>query len=143
MSLITGVPDFKDFVDQYGISFCKKLNIYKGYYNYLMDIPLDTSKYNSLSDWAFLFHYCILSKSIYKELGWGIVILYERDYFSIQDDEVAASGINKKSEKGRKRFAEYLATQGISEEEIGRITRYRFELENRIDGQEGTEDVHS
>ena len=56
---------------------------------------------------------------------------------------MAASGINKKSEKGRKRFAEYLATQGISEEEIERITRYRFELENRINGQERTEVVHS
>ena len=142
MSFITGVPDFKDFIDQYGIPFCKKINIYKGYYNYLMDIPLDTSKYNSLSDWAFLFHYCILTKSIYKELGWGTVILYERDYFSLQDDDVAASGINKKSEKGRKRFAEYLIGQGISEEEVQRITRYRYELENRI-VDEQTKDIHN
>lgn len=131
MSKITGVPDFKDFIDQYGISYVKKLNIYIGYYNYIMEIPLDTSKYNTIQDWAYLFHYCILTKSLYKASGCGYVVLYDRDYFSLQDDLVAWNGWNKKSDKGRKRFAEALRDLELGEKEIGRAIRYRFELEYR------------
>ena len=54
---------------------------------------------------------------------------------------MAASGINKKSEKGRKRFAEYLASQEISDQEIERIIRYRYELENRVNERE--ENIHN
>ena len=132
MSKITGVPDFKDFIDQYGISYVKKLNIYIGYYNYIMEIPLDTSKYNTIQDWAYLFHYCILTKSLYKDLGCGYLVLYDRDYFSLQDDQVAGTlGLNKKSEKGRKRFLEELEKIDITGQEAERITRYRYDLENR------------
>ena len=132
MSKITGVPDLKDFIDTYGIQYMKKLNIYIGYYNYLMDIPLDTSKYNNIQDWAYLFHFCILTKSLYKALGCGYLVLYDRDYFSLQDDQVAGTlGVNKKSEKGRKRFLEELEKINITRSEAERITRYRYELENR------------
>ena len=132
MSKITGVPDLKDFIDTYGIQYVKKLNIYIGYYNYLMDIPLDTSKYNTIQDWAYLFHYCILTKSLYKALGTGYVVLQDRDYFSLQDDIVAGTlGLNKKSEKGRKRFLEELEKINITGLEAERIIRYRFELENK------------
>ena len=132
MSKITGVPDLKDFIDTYGIQYMKKLNIYIGYYNYLMDIPLDTSKYNNIQDWAYLFHFCILTKSLYKALGCGYLVLYDRDYFSLQDDQVAGTlGVNKKSEKGRKRFLEELENINITRSEAERITRYRYELENR------------
>lgn len=132
MSKITGVPDFKDFIDQNGIHFAKKMNIYIGYYNYIMDIPLDTSKYNTIQDWAYLFPYCILTRSIYKTLNTGYIVLYDRDYFSLQDDQVAGTlGLNKKSDKGRKRFLEELGTINIVGSEAERMTRYKYELEKR------------
>ena len=97
-----------------------------------MDIPLDTSKYNTIQDWAYLFHYCILTKSLYTALGTGYVVLQDRDYFSLQDDIVAGTlGLNKKSEKGRKRFLEELEKINITGLEAERIIRYRFELENK------------
>ena len=139
MSKITGGPDFKDFLDKYGIPFVKKLNIYIGYYNYIFDTAVDTTDLNTMKDWAFLFHYCILSKSIHEKLGCGYVVLYDRDYFSLQDDLLAWNGNNKKTEKGRKRFAEILKELSIEDKEIDRIVIYHYELEDKTDGRK---DVH-
>ena len=129
MSKITGVPDFKDIYDQYGNDFLKKLHIYIGYHNYLFNNPIDTSKYQEEKDWVYLFHYCVLSKSIYKTLESGYIVLYTRDYLSIQEDEAAWRGGSKKLRQQRQQFHDWLLRYGFTEEEATDISRYRFELE--------------
>ena len=134
MSKITGVLDFKDFYDEYGSDFLKKLKIYKGYYNYVTDNPIDTSKYNDEKDWSYLFHHCVLSKSIYKNLNSGYIILCLRDFFSEQDDATASTGKNKRIEKQRIKFAEWLENIGFTHEDAMYITRYQSELEHLKEG---------
>ena len=132
MSRVTNIPDFKDFLDTYGIDFVKKVKIYIGFGNYVLDCPINTNKITEYKQFAPLFHYEILYKSLYPNLGSGTVVLHDRDYFSEQEDMYAFRGENKKIKKLREGFLDVLENLGYSKEESEHIVRYRYELEEVI-----------
>ena len=131
MSKYTGVRDFKDFVTDEDPSYLKKLNIYIGYMNYLYDNPIDTKNFNSPKDWAPYYHYTITSRSLYRALGEGYVILSDRDYISIQEDKLGSGGYTetiKKLQDCRVNYYNCLLSLGYTEEEALSLAKYQFEL---------------
>ena len=135
MSKITGVLDFKDFVQQEDKAYLKKLNIYIGYFNYIIDNPIDTKDFNSPKDWAPLYQYTILTKSLYRDLGMGYVVLSERDFISEQEDKLAGSGFTEATKKliqHRQYYTDALMSLGYTDEESQELARYHFELEPAI-----------
>ena len=131
MSKYTGVRDFKDFVTTEDPEYLKKLNIYIGYMNYIYDNPIDTKSFNTPKDWAPYYHYTIETKSLYKALGEGYVVLSDRDYLSIQEDKLGGSGYTeatKKLHEYRECFYKGLIDLGYTEEEALKLSKYQFEL---------------
>lgn len=132
MSKITGVEDFKDIIDKYGIEFIQKLKIYIGYYNYIENNPLNTEKLKEYKDWAFLWHYAVMVESVYKLLKTGSIILYTRDYFSLQEDATGWRGCNQSIKKLRNKYFDELIKLGYSRKEAKKMSKYRFELEDTL-----------
>ena len=135
MSKLTGVRDFKDFLSQEEPTYLKKLDIYIGYFNYLTDNPIDTKGFDSPKDWAPLYHYTVLSKSLYRNLGSGYVILSNRDYISEQEDKMGGAGYNEAVKKliaHREVYQNALMDLGYTEEEAINLSKYRFELEESL-----------
>ena len=131
MSKITGVLDFKDFVDEHDLDYIKKLHIYIGYMDYLYDAPIDLTGFNDKKDFAPYYHYTILTKNLYPTLNEGNVILNERDFFSITEDSLAHRGWHegrKKINKQRDKFKEYLSDLGYSENYVEAIAEYQPEI---------------
>lgn len=132
MSRILGIPDFGDFVEQEGIEYLQRIKIYVGYYNYLMDIPIETKHKKTYEDWVPFFRYIITAKSLYKNLGGGYIVLSDRDYLSEQDDKVMTYEARQKITNMREKNKEYLLGLGFTEEQAHEMSRYRYELEEAL-----------
>lgn len=134
MSKVTGVADFKDFVQVENFDYLKNLKYYIGYSNYLFDIPIEIKDFTDKEDFAPLYHYTILTKSLYRASGNGYVVLSDRDYLSRQEDTQAGKGyssIVKKIHERRDKFKGELISYGYEPEDAEYITKYKFELDER------------
>lgn len=132
MSLITGIPDFQDFIEKEGIEYLQKIKVYVGYYNYLMDEPVETKDKKTLNDWAPFLRYVITSKSLYKNLGGGYIVLSDRDYMSEQEDKAKTPEARKRFRKMRDSNRDYLVTLGFTNDEAEEMSRYRWEREELL-----------
>ena len=132
MSKITGIPDFQDFIEKEGVDYLSKIKIYVGYYNYLMDNAIDVKDLKDFKDWAKFFRYTIVTKSLYRNLGGGYIVLSDRDYISEQDDKALTNEARRRIRKMREANVSYLAELDYTEEEALELSRYKFELEEKI-----------
>ena len=132
MSKITGIPDFQDFIEKEGIEYLQKIKIYVGFYNYFMDEPVETKTKKELKDWAPFFRYTIASRSLYRNLGGGYIVLTERDYMSEQEDKAKTPEARKRFRKMREANIDYLTSMGFSQKEAAEMSRYKWELEDLI-----------
>ena len=134
MSKVTGVADFKDFIQGEDFEYLKNLKYYIGYSNYLLDNPIETKDFVDKEDWAPLYHYTIITKGLYRNLGSGYVVLDDRDFLSIQEDTQAGKGYSsviKKIQNRRENFKEELIGYGYEPEDAEEITKHKFELDER------------
>lgn len=135
MSKVLGIPDLKDFLEQEDESFLKKIKFYMGYRNYIFDNPMDTSVFANKNEWYEYFHNTIITKSLYRNLGEGYVVIEPRDYISIQQDKNAGNGYNeteKRLLKMRKNYIKELIDLGFNQESAESIADYEPELDERM-----------